>query len=225
MVLNGLRSSKGMAATPFTQGPYTWDQRLAFGSSTSAGANQSSVAGTRWFEVYMNSTATSGDNRAQYVRLWLSGANASGGGESLRAFTTVEAACGTAHGAHISLSFGAAGSLSGLGVAMRGTLHIPDNASWTSGTIAALQAEIYSDGAASDPDGVTEVSFIRVVNGGDTTGAADIDTDAVLFSLQGFTANTGSLVELGTGMGTVTGTLKIKIGADIRYLPFYSAAG
>lgn len=209
--MNGLRHDNGnIAAPPYSTGPYIW-------TLDSASAN------TRFLDFQWTLTATSGDNRGIYNRLYMNGAGA--GGESFRSFTTVNAACGTAHGAHISLNFGASGSLSGLGAAIRGTLHIPDNASWTGGTLTAIEAEIYSDGTASDPDGLTEISFIRVVNGGDSTGLADIDTDAVLFSIQGFTANTGSMIELGTGMGTVTGTLKCKIGSDIRYIPFYSAAG
>ncbi len=76
----------------------------------------------------------------------------------------------------------------------------------------------------SDPAGMTELSVLRLSNSGNSTGMADVDTDAFLISVQGFAAGTGKVVEEGTSMGTVTGTLKIKIGADTRYLPFYSAA-
>ncbi len=178
----------------------------------------------KFLQYYLESTATSGDIRGMYMRLYLSGAGA--GGEAARLFTTInDVACGTAHGAHISLGFASSGELSGLGVAGRNTLHIPDDAGWTGGTLAALQAEIYSDGTASDPDGVTELSFIRVINDGHSNGKADVDTDAFLLSLQGMAAGTGKIVEIGTSMGTVTGTLKIKIAGDTRYLPFYSSAG
>ena len=217
----------GPAAPPYSLGPYTWDQRLSFGGSSASTAVSDSANGTRLFASYLNSSATGGDQRAIYNRLWLSGIGSSG--ESLRSFCTINAvAANTAHGAHLSLNFvsvAGSGSLSGLGVASRATLHIPDDASFTSGTLAAVQAEIWADGAASDTDGVTEVSFIRVVAGGTQAGIDDIEEDAFLLSIQGFTAATGSLVELGTGMGTVTGTLKIKVGSDIRFLPFYSSAG
>ena len=209
----GLRGGNGQfAAPPFTNGPYTW---------TLANAK----ADTRFLNFQFTGSMTSGDNRGIYNRLYLTGAGS--GGESLRSFTDVEAACGTAHGAHISLTFSGTttGTLSGLGVAMRATLHIPDDAAWTGGTLSPILAEIYSDGTSSDPDGVTELSFISISNSGDSTGKADVDTDAFLFSIQGFTSGTSKLIEIGTGMGTVTGTLKIKIGADTRYLPFYSAAG
>ncbi len=193
-------------------------------AGTSSARIITSIANVKFLQYYLETTATSGDNRGMYLRFYLSGAGS--GGEAARLFTTInDVACGTAHGAHISLSFASSGELSGLGIAGRNTLHIPDDAGWTGGTLAALQAEIYSDGDASDPDGVTELSFIRVINGGNSNGKADVDTDAVLFSIQGLTAGTGKLQEVGTGMGTVTGTLKIKIGAALAYLPYYSAAG
>lgn len=171
---------------------------------------------------------TSGIGRVIYNRLYLYG---SAGGDSLRAFTSVMANVNTAAGAHISLNFvaTAGGSeCSGLGVAGRNTLHIPDIASWApAGTYAALQAEIYSDGAASDPAGMTELSLIRLVNDGDGTGKADVDTDAFLFSIQGFTAagdttkllSSVSLAELPAS----SVALRCKIGATTYYLPLVLA--
>lgn len=223
----GLRSSVGVAAPPYTKGPYTWDCPLSFGGSISSGAVtgssstavQSSITNERLFNVYLNSSATSGDTRAAYIRLWLSGV--ANGGEALRAFTTINGvAGGTAHGAHISLNFvstSGSGSLSGLGVAMRATLHIPNDASFTSGTLSAIQAEIYADGSSSDTDGCTEVSFLRVVNGGDATGGADTDDDAFLISAQGFTVGAGNLFAAKTS-AAVSHTARIKIGDTTYYL-------
>jgi len=166
---------------------------LLFGVGTAASPATTSTASAKFFEFRVENTATSGDNRSIYNRLYLSGAG--GGGESLRTFTTVnDVAAGTAHGAHISLNFASTGSVTGLGVAARATLHIPDDASWAPGTIAALQAEIWSDGAASDTDGATSVSFLRVVNGGNASGIADVDDDASLISLTGFTIGSGNMI-------------------------------
>lgn len=193
-------------------------------AGTSSIPRVATQANTKAIQVYIDNTATSGDNRGMYLRLFLSGTGS--GGEAARLFTTInDVTCGTAHGAHISLNFASTGELSGLGIAGRNTLHIPDDAGWTGGTLSALQAEIFSDGTASDPDGLTELSFIRIINDGNSNGKADVDTDAFLLSLQGMTSGTGKIVEIGTGMGTVTGTLKIKIGSDTRFLPFYSSAG
>ena len=195
---------------------------LLHGIGTSADPSTTSVANAKFMEYRCQSSASSGDNRLLYMRYNLSGA---GGGECLRAFTTVTAALGTAHGAHLSLIPSGSGAISGLGVAARATLHIPDEAGFTSGTLSAIQAEIFADGAASDPDGVTELSFMRVIVSGTQAGIDDLEDDVFAISLQGFTPATGSLIEIGTGMGTVTGTIKIKIGSDIRFLPFYSSAG
>lgn len=169
------------------------------------------------------STHASGDVRNIYNRLYLYGA---GGGESLRTFTSVMTNLGTAHGSHTSLNFAATAGgseCSGLGVVSRNTLHIPNVASWApTGTYAALQAEIYSDGTASDPAGMTELSFLRFINAGNATGKADVDTDAFLFSIQGMTAaanktkllSSVSLNELPAN----SVALKIKIGSGTYWL-------
>ena len=89
--------------------------------------------------------------------------------------------------------------------------------------------ELYSDGTASDPAGLTELSVLRLCNSGNATGAADVDTDAFLFSVQGFTAaadltkvvTTASLSELNTG-GTIG--LKIKVGTTTYFIPAVASA-
>ena len=197
---------------------------LGIGTATTP-ASTTTVDG-KFVELRCKSMAVSGDNRLMYLRYIM---GAAGGGECLRASTVVEANIGTAHGAHFGIEFKAeagASECSGLGAGLRGTLMIPNIASWApTGTYAGLMAEIFSEGEHSDPAGMTELSVLRMVNGGNGTGKADVDTDAFLMSVQGFAAGTGKVVEIGTGMGTVTGTLKVKIGNDISYIPFYSSPG
>ena len=101
---------------------------------------------------------------------------------------------------------------------MRGTLHIPDDASWAPGTVAALQAEIYSDGDASDTDGATEVSFIRVVNGGNANGIADVDDDADLFALSGFTIGAGNMVQTETDETKFSHKIRCNVGGTELFL-------
>lgn len=164
------------------------------------------TADMRFININVDNGATSGDNRAIYNRLYLTGAG--GGGESLRSFTTIEDVAGaTAHGAHISLNFGATGTLTGLGVASRNTLHIP-NGSLAGGTYAATQPEIYSDGASSAFSG-TELSFIRVTNAGDATGVAAIDDTAFLLALSGGTIGAGNLMAVKTA-AAISHTLRMK---------------
>ena len=136
------------------------------------------------------STALSGTSRGLDVRHTQSGA--AGEADCFRALQTVSCNTTTCRGAHISLNFlaTAGGSeCSGLGTPLETTLHIPNIASWApTGTLTALKASIYSDGSASDPAGLTELSFIRIDSAGDATGKADVDTDACIFSINGFTA-------------------------------------
>ena len=141
-----------------------------------------------------------------------------GDGEALRAFTTINnVSAGTAHGVHGSLNFGSTGRVTGLGVAIHGTLHIPDDASWAPGTISALCAEIYSDGDASDTDGATDVSFIRVANSGNANGVADVEDDAALMSFAGFTIGSGNMLAAKSA-AAVTHVIRIKVGSTPYYL-------
>lgn len=161
-------------------------------AGTSSARVVEDTADLKFLSFYLDNGATSGDNRGLYLRLYLTGAG--GGGESARIFTTVEdVAAGTAHGAHISLNFGDTGSITGLGAAVRGTVHIP-NAAISGGTYAAMQAEIYSDGASSDPAGATAYSFIRIANGGNATGIAAVDDSAFLFDFAGMAAGSGNMI-------------------------------
>lgn len=191
-------------------------------AGTSSSRVAEDTANMKFLAFYLDNGATSGDNRGMYLRLYLTGAG--GGGEAARIFTTVEDVTGgTAHGAHISLNFGDTGKISGLGVAMRGTLHIPDQAMSGGGTYAALQAEIYSDGDDSDPAGMTQLALIRLVNAGTSNGKADVDDDAVLFDFDGFTAGADHLVGANNaGGGTLDFSnwklLKIDIGGTLHYL-------
>ena len=189
---------------------------LILGAGTASDPATTATADTKFIEFRLQNSATSGDNRAMYLRFYQSGAG--GGGEAARIFTTIsDVAAGTAHGAHISLNFASTGSVTGLGVAGRNTLHIPDDASWAPGTIAALQAEIYSDGDASDTDGATEVSFLRFVNGGNANGIADVDDDAFLFVVSGGAVGAGNMVAAQSA-ASVSHTIRVKLHGTTYYL-------
>ena len=173
------------------------------------------TANMRFVNFNFDNGATSGDNRGIYNRLYLTGAG--GGGESLRTFTSIEdVACGTAHGAHISLGFEASGSITGLGVASRNTLHIPNAVMPAGGTYAATQPEIYSDGATSAPAAVTELSFIRCINDGNATGIANVDDKAFLLSLIGGSVGAGNVMAAKTA-AAVTHTLRMKAPNGTTY--------
>ena len=71
---------------------------LVFGVGLSSDPATTATANKNFLEFRTQSTATSGDSRGIYNRLYLAGAGVSG--ESLRSFTTVsDVAAATAHGA------------------------------------------------------------------------------------------------------------------------------
>lgn len=195
---------------------------LLFGAGTSSVREVTTKNGINFFEFRLEQAGATGDNRGIYLRLYLSGAGA-GGGESLRAFTTIEAAKGTAHGAHISLNFSGGGVLSGLGVAVRGTLHLPDAAGLT-GTLAAIQPEIWADGDESNAADA-QVSLIRPVIGGDATGAATVlnfmDLSAVPAAADGAFINTNATVIAASAYAA----LKVLLpGGVVKYLHLFDAS-
>ncbi len=193
---------------------------LAFGIGASATRATTATADKNFVEIRAENTAISGDNRGIYNRLYLGGAG--GSGESLRSFTTVDdVAVGTAHGAHVSLNFNATGSVTGQGIAMRGTLHIPDVA-MSGGTYAAVQAEIYADGSTSDISGVTAHALWRTVVGGNATGAATV-TIYEDMSIPAAMVGSGTLVDTDITTHTPYGGLPININGTTRWIALVSA--
>ena len=199
-------------------------------AGTSSAKISTATANTNFIQIYAENTAATGDNRGIYNRLYFTADLGTGGGESLRSYTDLTGATvGTAHGAHISLGMGeetTGGAVTGLGVGVRATLGLPDIAMAAGGTYAAMMPEIYSFGDASDAGAVTELSFIRVVNGGDATGMGTVDDDAFLFSLQGLTAGDGHLFDSTVNLTNpqIDHTLKIKIGSSTYYIPLMDNA-
>lgn len=190
---------------------------LLFGVGTAADPATTATAGKNFIEFRNETTATSGDNRSIYNRFYIGGAGA--GGESLRSFTTVDdVAASTAHGAHISLNFGSTGTVTGQGIATRSTLHLKNEALASNVTMAALQAEIYSDGADSDPGGSTKLSYLRCVNDGHADGIADVDDDVSLIEIIGHTIGSGNLVVAETDETKFSHKIRINIGGTTYYL-------
>lgn len=203
-----------------------FNYKLPLSQGTSATRYVNDTANSIAFEQRFDCGATSGDARAIYSRLYITGAG--GGGEAVRAFCTVEdVAAATARGAHISLNWGDSGSVTGLGAALEATLHIREDAGM-GGTITAIKAAIHSDAATSDPNGATTLSVFNVVSQGDETGMADVDTDCYLLDIDGFSAASGttnmvsstSLAELpASSIG-----LRIHFDGNVYYIPAVIAA-
>jgi hypothetical protein len=196
---------------------------LLGGTSTTKLTN--SGADKNFIGFWLDSSATSGTSRGLYQRLYLSGG---AGGEAIRAYTTVSSntPADTCNGIHSSLSFGSsAGNITGLGTALRATLHVPGRS--LGGTVAALQAEFYGDGASAAIGGVA--SFLRCVLDGATAAMADsFDDNGHLIELSGATAEAAHLWRTGLTAATInaatTCALRIKVGGTAYYIPVATAA-
>ena len=191
------------------------------GAGTSSSRLVSSTAGVKFLSYYVEASATSGDARAMYLRLYISGAG--GGGEAARIFGTVQnVAAATARGAHISLSLGTTGSVTGLGVAVHGTLHVPG--AMTGGTYAAINAEVWADAETSSLASATNKSFFRVGVGGNATGYALLDAELALFDFYGVTAASGTFIDTDITTHTAYAGIPIIVpGVGTRYLAVVSA--
>lgn len=173
-------------------------------------------AGVSALSYFIESASIVDNNRAAYLRLKLSGP--AGGGEALRAFCTVAAACSVGRGAHISLNFSGTSSLSGEGQAVKGTFHVP-NSTLSLGTSAVLCAELYADGASSNITG--DLALIDMKVAGDATGAAVLDAKTFALRLSGVTDGAGEMVYRAQGEPTWTSKtclIKCKINGYTTYL-------
>lgn len=183
-----------------------------------------STANKNFLGYWVESTATTdgSDTRGMYLRLYLS-AETTGGGESLRAYTTVNAAVGTAHGAHISLNFGTSGAVSGQAIAVRSTLHL--KAGTATGTVAPLQAELYLDAATSAPPANSH-GLIRAIVAGDVTNIAAVKNLLLVEGVKVTAASSATDNMVVTGCADATSTVRIKIrinGTDYWLLANASA--
>jgi len=197
---------------------------VIFGSGNSSYPTALEGSSANGLGFWMTSAETGSDIRGIYDRLYLTTAAASG--EALRAFTSIQNVIASqAHGAHISLSFGTSGSMSGSGIATRSTLHMPSTALPASNvTYSAVQAEIYSDAATSDPTG-NLISFFRAVNGGDETGGEDVDDDVALFDISGVTIASGNMVAASTTEANYSHSVRVRINGTNYYMMLASAEG
>lgn len=187
--------------------------QVLFGHGTSASPATTALANKKFIELWCSSSASSGDNRLLYLQYFLTGG---GGGECIRGLTTLTAATGTAHGAHVGLQLTGSGQISGLGVGMRATLMVPDKT--LGGTVAAIMAELFADGTSSD---VSNGTCLRCVLAGDSTGVSALSLTTTLLNIDGITigsAGAGQMVNAISGDKAVTHLVKIKINGVTYWL-------
>ena len=153
-----------------------------------------------------------------------------GGGESLRSYTEISGVvASTAHGAHLSLGMGESttgGAVTGLSVAVRCTLGLPNVALAAGGTYAALMSEIYSFGDGdADPSAVTQLSFIKCVAGGEATGRGLVDDKAYLLVIDGIEEGAGNMVVASATEANYVSAARCLINGVEKWLMFASASG
>ena len=209
---------KGAARTEYKNVSAETDGAVFKAGATTAGQRlASSAANQSMFREITEFNHDGGYGR--YNRAYVKTAAISA--DALRAFATVEdVAAATVRGAHISLSMGASGTVTGLGCALEATLHIPTTAGQT-GTLYAVKAAINSDGAASDPAGATNLAYFAAVNQGDATGGADVDTDAVLFHIDGHTIADDNMVDEKASeyaLAEISHGIKVRVGSTTMWL-------
>ena len=177
-----------------------------------------STADIKMLHLIFDSAATSGDARAMYSFLTVSGAG--GAGESVRGRTLISAAAaGSVHGGHFGVEFGAAGQASGQCAGMRATLMIP-NSALGAGIYYGGMSEIYAEGASSDISGTTAHAIHAFVCAGNTTGT-DTATCTLLFAGLD-TGTTGGTDLVDTGPSNVTCDLKVRcmVNGTVAWLMF-----
>jgi hypothetical protein len=134
---------------------------LLLGAGTSTTPQLTSTAGKNFVGFWCKSTATSGDARAMYMRLYLTGAS---GGEAIRAYTTAQGTVGvggTVNGLHASLSVDASAAVSGQGNAARFTLDLAADTRTAGANLACVTLD--SNFGTGNTIG-TGAAFIRVTD-------------------------------------------------------------
>ena len=183
--------------------------QYVLGIGTLAAPVDRATADMKAVRIYTSSSAASGDNRGLYLWHYLSGG---GGGDAARINCLVDSAVGTAHGLHAGMEFSAGGSLTGLGVGVRGTIML--KAGTAGGTLAGVMGELYANAATSN---ASRASCFRAVLAGDSDGVALLEHSAALFDIDGCSISATHMVH--TSNATATHGINIRInGVDYELL-------
>lgn len=195
---------------------------LISGMGTSASPVTTASANKNFLGYWVESTATSGDARGEYVRLYISGAG--GAGEAGRFYTTVNnvtaAVGGTVNGAHVSLNVtGASGKISGSANALRATLDFAATPTTVGGTVNVAR---FDTNIATGPTIPAGTAFIAV----DNLGAQKLD-----YLLNVTNPSTAMFANAGTGAqsaavttgGVAAKVLKVIVGGVDYWLPLFSS--
>lgn len=185
---------------------------LLHGCGTTATPGTTATANKNFIGYWVESTATSGDCRGEYVRLYISGVG--GSGEAGRFYTTVNnvtaATGGTVNGAHISLNVtGASGAISGSANALRCTLDFAGTPTAIGGTVACLRLD---SNFAAGPTIPTGTAFIAINDLGSQNMPYFMSFETVGSAL--FTTATNTVIDH---------ALKIRVNGTDYWIGLYDA--
>jgi hypothetical protein len=202
--------------------PQSYDERIYFKqgitvsgapmvNDVGTSASPESYEGGSADKAYLITSNVATDNRAIYRKLTMSGAAVSG--EAGRFYTLVTGAGAVGvHGLHSSVQFSGSGTCTGEAAAVRATLHVP--AAVLGGTNGALYAELYADGTTSN---MSNGQFARFVLAGDTTGAALLEDNVALFSIEGGSIASGNMC-VAKSSAAVSHVIRIRLFGTAYYL-------
>jgi len=197
---------------------------LLMGIGTVADPATTAIASSNFIELRCETTALSGDNRLQYMRYYMNGINATGG-ECLKAGTVLGAAIGTARGGQASIEVSSTGYVTGFAAGWDALLEVTNTAVPSGGTYCAGQSQIYMTGSSSDLSAATSHAIHRFSVAGHATAAAKV-LNAFNFDVPNCAdSGGGEMISPGDNISTATGTIRVLINGDVRFIPFYSHEG
>lgn len=198
---------------------------ILMGIGTAGTPATNATANGKFIELRCETTATSGDCRLQYMRYYMAGINTTGG-ECLKAGTVLEAAIGTARGGQASIEVSSAGYISGFGCGWDALLEVANSAVPSGGTYCAGQSQIWMTGSSSDLTAAASHAIHRFsVSGGSAVAEAKV-LNAFNFDVSNCAdSGGGEMISPGANEGATTGTIRILINGDVRYLAYHSHEG
>jgi hypothetical protein len=194
------------------------------GVASASTALVASGAGGNFLQWYLKTTATTGDTRALYARLYAAPASAQSAGVSndgLRGYVSVTTAyAANAHGAHLTAGLsGAAAKISGLGAGVRATLDLA-NTTTAQGSVYGAVIETLS---AANTQTATEYALLllrSIANGANGVGTKP-NMLAVIGDTEGaVTSGSGDTTLHKTGNTfTCAGGLRVKVNGTVVWIP------
>jgi hypothetical protein len=217
------RLSQGIIGAEFTPGA-VGTGLFPFTGGTAATPVTSALGGS--FERYFtkDTKAGSDSSRGIYWRHVVSGAGASG--EAGRFYMTVNGTGAVSvNGVHTSVGFAlladdvtATGTCAGEANAAKATVMVP--AATLGGTVAAVKAELWAEGATSD---VAQAAGLRVVLGGNASGCESLDDHADALAFDGGAVGAGNIFHT---VATPTATHGLRISVNgVKYDLMLKATG